>query len=59
MTENKRCNTCKHLSVIVSQNSDYWCSVKNEYLNFNEFKENCNEFEKDKLSLSKKEDKVL
>ena len=58
MTENKRCSNCKHLSVIVSQNSDYWCYVKNEYLNFSEFKENCDEFEKDNLSLTEKENKV-
>lgn len=59
MTENKRnCSDCKFLSVIVSQTSDYWCSMKNEYLNLTDFKKNCTEFEKDNLSLTEKENKV-
>ena len=33
MTEKRNCGNCKHLSVIVSQTSDYWCSMKDEYLN--------------------------
>ena len=54
----KQCSICRHLSVIVSQTSDYWCSKKNEYLNLTDFKENCTEFEKDNLSLTEKENRV-
>ena len=39
MTEKRNCGNCKHLSVIVSQTSDYWCSMKDEYLNLIEQKE--------------------
>ena len=46
MTEKRNCGNCKHLSVIVSQTSDYWCSMKGEYLNLIDFKKNCIEFEK-------------
>ena len=38
MTEKRNCGNCKHLSVIVSQTSDYWCSMKDEYLNLIDFK---------------------
>lgn len=58
MTEKRNCGNCKHLSVIVSQTSDYWCSMKDEYLNLIDFKKNCTEFEKDNLSLTEKENKV-
>ena len=58
MTEKRNCRNCKHLSVIVSQISDYYCSMKNEYLSFSDFKDECIEFEKDELSLREKENKV-
>lgn len=53
-----RCDNCKHLSVIVSQTSDYWCSIKNEYKNWSNFISNCDDFEADVLSLKEKENKV-
>ena len=57
MTENK-CRNCKHLKVIVSQTSDYWCSAKDEYKNGSDFIFNCDDFEADILSLREKENKV-
>ena len=54
MTEKRNCGNCKHLSVIVSQTSDYWCSMKGEYLNLIDFKKNCTEFEEDNLSLTER-----
>ena len=58
MIEKRNCENCKHLSVIVSQASDYWCSMKDEYLNLIDFQKNCTEFEEDNLSLTEKENKV-
>lgn len=58
MIEKRNCRNCKHLSVIVSQTSDYWRSMKDEYLNLIDFKKNCTEFEEDNLSLTEKENKV-
>lgn len=51
------CSNCKHLRVIVSQTSDYWCSTKNEYKNLSDFISNCDKFEKDNISLMEKEEK--
>lgn len=58
MTKKQNCVRCKHLDVIISQTSDYYCSMKDEYLNFTDFKDKCVEFEKDELSLREKENKV-
>lgn len=57
MTENI-CSNCKHLSVIISQASDYKCSVKDEYKDTADFICNCDFFEEDILSLREKEKKV-
>ena len=58
MIEKRNCGNCKHLAVIISQTSDYWCSIKDEYLNSIDFQKNCTEFEEDNLSLTEKENKV-
>ena len=54
----KTCSACKNLKVIVSEQSDYWCSCKNEYLNLNDFCEDCESYEMDNLSLREKEHRV-
>lgn len=53
--ENK-CRNCKYLRVIVSQTSDYWCFVKNEYKNYSDFISNCKKFEPDSKTLLEKEE---
>ena len=55
--ENK-CRNCKHLSVIISQTSDYYCYYKHQNMSFMDFISNCEGFEADNVSLKEKEDKV-
>lgn len=56
MIEN-RCRNCKHLDVIVSQTSDYYCYKKHSYMNSSDFIKNCEDFVEDTVSLIEKEEK--
>ena len=54
----KSCRNCKHLNVIVSQQSDYWCFKKNLYLGFEDFIDDCTEWKQDSETLKEKEERV-
>lgn len=52
------CRKCKHLNVVVTQNDDYWCFIKNKYyMSSSDFIFNCEDFELDTLTLREKEEK--
>lgn len=53
--ENK-CSNCKHLSVIISQSSDYYCYSKRKNMEIIDFISNCDNFEADNISLTEKEE---
>ena len=57
MTENK-CSNCKHLDVIISQASDYYCYYNNQNMTSADLSMQCDGFEADTVSLKEKEDKV-
>ena len=57
LTENK-CSNCKHLGVIISQTSDYYCYYNHQNMSLLDFVSNCDGFELDVVSLSEKEDRV-
>lgn len=57
MTGNN-CRNCKHLGVIISQTSDYYCYKKHSYMNLGDFIKNCEDFVEDIVSLKEKENKV-
>ena len=45
------CSKCRHLNVVVTQNGDYWCFIKNKYyMSSSDFISNCEDFELDTLT---------
>ena len=58
MMREQRCSDCKHLGVIISQMSDYFCYKKRIYMNIDDLSFCCDDFIFDELTLEIKEKRV-